>query len=186
MNKESLKQTIGSVPSIKLSLTLYVLTVILISIAGVVVFVVYGVEFQHFVIVEFLVQWGFICLPVVLVIWLWRFDYRETLNLNIPSRHTLIGTLLLAPSVCVILHQFLAWQMRIFPMPEELNKLVDVVRNHGQTKMGLVILFAWAAFSAPVCEELLYRGIMFSSLLRPGLFNPAFLRRALDYVTPLT
>jgi len=24
------------------------------------------------------------------------------------------------------------------------------------------------------------------SLLRPGLFNPAFLRRALDYVTPLT
>jgi len=166
VNKESSEKPLRSVPSIKLSLVLYVLTIILTSITGVVVFVFYGIEFQHFVILEFLVQWGFIFLPVVLVVRLWRFDYRETLNLSIPRLPPLIGTLLVAPSSCIILHQMLSWQMSILPMPDELNTMVEVVRGYGQTKTGFVILFAATAFSPPICEELLYRGILFSSLRR--------------------
>jgi sodium transport system permease protein len=166
MNKETSEKPLRSVPSIKLSLALYVLTIILTLITGVVVFAVYGIEFQHFVILEFVVQWGFIFLPVVLVVRLWRFDYRETLNLSIPRLPPLIGTLLVAPSSCIILHQMLSWQMSILPMPDELNTMVEVVRGYGQTKTGFAILFAGMAFSPPICEELLYRGILFSSLRR--------------------
>jgi sodium transport system permease protein len=165
MNKESSEKPLRSVPSIKLSLALYGMTVILISILGI-VFAVSGIEFQYFVILEFLVQWGVIFLPVVLVVRLWRFDYRETLNLSIPRLPPLIGTLLIAPSSCIILHQMLSWQISIVPMPDELNTMVDVVRGYGQTKTGFAILFAATAISPPICEELLYRGVLFSSLRR--------------------
>jgi sodium transport system permease protein len=167
MNKESSEKPMRPVPSIKLSLALYGMTFILMSIIGV-VFAVYGIEFQRFVILEFVAQWGFIFLPVVLVVRLWRFDYRETLNLSVPRLPPLIGTLLVAPSSCIILHQMLSWQMRILPMPDALNAMVEVVRGYGQTKTGFAILFAAMAFSPPICEELLYRGILFSSL-RPRL-----------------
>jgi len=165
MNEESSEKPLRSVPSIKLSLVLYVLTIILISILGI-VFAVSGIEFQYFVILEFVAQWGFIFLPVVLVVRLWRFDYRKTLNLSIPRLPPLIGTLLVAPSTCIILQQMLSWQMSILPMPDELNTVVEVVRGYGQTKTGFAILFAATAFSPPICEELLYRGVLFSSLSR--------------------
>jgi sodium transport system permease protein len=166
MNKESSEKPLRSIPSIKLSLALYGMTVLLASITGA-VFVVSGIKSMRIgFYLEFLVQWGFMFLPIVFVLRIWRYDLRESLNLNVPERAPLIGTLLIAPSSCIILHQMLSWQMSILPMPDELNALVEWVRGYGQTITGFVILFAVASFSAPICEELLFRGILFSSLRR--------------------
>ncbi|MHC4542723.1 MAG: lysostaphin resistance A-like protein [Planctomycetota bacterium] len=126
------------------------------SIMGVVL-VVSGNKSIHLGIsLEFLVQWGFI----------FRYDLRESLNLNVPEWAPLIGTLLIAPSSCIILHQVLSWQMSILPMPDMLNAMVEEIRDYGQTKTGFAILFAAMAISPPICEELLYRGVLFSSLRR--------------------
>jgi sodium transport system permease protein len=166
MNKESSEKPLRSVPSIKLSLALFGMTFILISIMGVVLVVSGNKSIPLGITLEFLVQWGFIFLPIVFVLRVWRYDLRESLNLNVPEWVPLIGTLLIAPSSCIILHQMLSWQMSILPMPNALNAFVEAIRGYGQTKTGFAILFATMAFSAPICEELLYRGILFSSLRR--------------------
>jgi sodium transport system permease protein len=166
MNKESSEKPLRSVPSIKLSLALYGMTLVLMSIMGVVL-VLSGIKSIHIgFCMEFLVQWGFMFLPIVIVLRAWRYDLRKSLSLNVPQRAPLIGTLLIAPSSCIIIHQILAWQMSILPMPDELNALVEGLRDLGQTKTGLAYLLALVAFSAPICEELLFRGILFSSLRR--------------------
>ncbi len=166
MNKISSEKPLRPVPSIKLSLALYGLTFVLMSIM-VVVLVVSGNTSIHLGIsLEFMVQWGFIFLPIVLVLRVGRYDFRESLNLNVPELEPLIGTLLVAPSSCIVLHHMLSWQMSILPMPDELNTLVEGFRSYGQTKTGFVILIALTGFSAPICEELLYRGVLYSSLRR--------------------
>ncbi|UCC98356.1 MAG: CPBP family intramembrane metalloprotease [Phycisphaerales bacterium] len=166
MDEGSSERPLRSVPSIKLSLALYGMTVVLMLIMGVVL-MVSGVKSMRFCFgLEFLAQWAFMFFPIVFVLRAWRYDLYKSLNLNVPEGVPLIGTLLVAPSSCIILHQMLAWQMSILPMPDELNALVEGVRGCGQTKTGFAILFALAAFSAPICEELLFRGILFSSLRR--------------------
>ncbi|MHC4728144.1 MAG: lysostaphin resistance A-like protein [Planctomycetota bacterium] len=166
MNKESSEKPLRSVPSIKVSLVLYGMTIVLATILGVVLVVSGNTSIRLGISLEFFVQWGFIFLPIVLVLRVWRYDIRKSLNLNVPERTPLIGILVLAPSSCIILHQMLAWQMSIFPMPDELNVLVEGVRDYGQTRTGLVFLLVVTAISPAICEEVLYRGILFSSLRR--------------------
>lgn len=142
------------------------MTFILVTLLGVVL-AVFGNESLHLAMcLEFLVQWGFIFLPIVVVLRVCRYDLRESLNLNIPEWAPLIGTLLIAPSSCIILFEMQSWQTRVLPMPAELNALVDVIRGIGQSNTGFVILIAAGAFSPAICEELLYRGVLFSSLRR--------------------
>jgi sodium transport system permease protein len=166
VNKESSEKPLRSVPSIKVSLVLYGMTIVLATILGVVLVVSGNTSIRLGISLEFFVQWGFIFLPIVLVLRVWRYDIRKSLNLNVPERTPLIGILVLAPSSCIILHQMLAWQMSIFPMPDELNVLVEGVRDYGQTRTGLVFLLVVTAISPAICEEVLYRGILFSSLRR--------------------
>jgi len=165
MNNRSPRTLSQSVPSIKLSLALYGMTFILMSILAVVL-VVSGNYSMHLGIrVDLIVQWGFIFLPIILVLRLRRYDLRESLNLNTLEWIPLIGTLLIAPSLCILLHQMLAWQTSIVPMPDVFNALLDEVRNYGQTRTGLFMLFV-VAISPAICEELLFRGILFSALSR--------------------
>jgi len=49
--------------------------------------------------------------------------------------------------------------------------------------MVVIDTSAWIEFLNDTGHEIVS---VLEYVLRPGLFNPAFLRRALDYVTPLT
>ena len=155
-----------SVPSIKLGLALYGLALILMLALGAVLAVSGNTSLQLGIGLELLTQWGFVFVPVVLLLWVGRYDVRESLYLNVPGRAALIGALLMAPSSCILLQQMHTWQTNLFPMPDELNALVEAVRNLGQTRAGLALLLAATALSPPICEELLYRGILLSSLRR--------------------
>ena len=155
-----------SVPSIKLALALYGMTFILMAILGVVLVVSGNESMRLGISLELLVQWGFIFFPIILVLRVRRYDLRESLNLYALEWRPLIGTLLIAPSSCIIFHQMLAWQMSILPMPDVLTALLDGVRDYGQTRTGFTVLFAATVISPCICEELLYRGVLFSALRR--------------------
>lgn len=126
--------SLRTVPSIKLSLAFYGMAIILMSITGVVLAVSGNQSVQLGISLEFLMQWGFIFLPIVFVLRVRRYDLRESLNLNVPEWVPLVSTLLVAPSSCIILHQMLAWQTGILPMPDELNTLIEGVRDVGKQK----------------------------------------------------
>jgi sodium transport system permease protein len=155
-----------SVPSIGLSLAFYGLALILVLILSTVLAVSGHTSLQLGIALELLAQWGFLFVPIVLLLWIRRYNIRKSLYLNVPARPALIATLLMAPSSCILLQQMYTWQTSLFPVPDDLNALVEAVRNLGQTKMGFAVLFAATALSPPICEELLYRGILLSSLRR--------------------
>jgi len=136
------------------------------SILGVVLVVSGNKSMRLGISLELLVQWGFIFFPIILVLRVWRYDLRESLNLNALAWRPLIGILLIAPSSCIILHQMLAWQMSVLPMPDVLTALIDGVRDYGQTRTGFTMLFTATVISPCICEELLYRGVLFSALRR--------------------
>jgi membrane protease YdiL (CAAX protease family) len=155
-----------SAPSFRLSLAIYALAMVLMLILSTVLAVSGHMSLQLGIGLELLAQWGFVFVPLVLLLWLGRYNVRKSLYLSVPKRPALIATLLMAPSSCILLQQMHTWQTILFPMPEELNAMVEAARSLAQTRTGLALLLSATVLSPPVCEELLYRGILLSSLRR--------------------
>ena len=148
-----------------MALALYALTIVLMMSYCIAMYLFMNAEgLDYLVWGEAIAQWAFIFFPVIAILWYRRIDFVETLSLRRPSMIRIAGAILIAVGMSVILHQLLAWQTRIVPIPEELDALVSKVHGVGSSLMGFVILLIAFAVSPAVCEELLYRGVLVASL----------------------
>ena len=154
-----------SAPTIKMALALYALTIVLMmSYCMAMYLFMNAAVLDYLVLSEPIAQWAFIFFPVMAILWYRRIDFGETLSLRRPSMIRISGAILIAVGMSVVLHQLFAWQTRIVPIPEELDALVSKVHVIANSPMGFIILLVAFAVSPAVCEELLYRGVLVSSL----------------------
>jgi sodium transport system permease protein len=109
------------------------------------------------------VQLGFFLLPVILTVALSGASPRETLALRMPPLRALLGAVLAGVSVGIVVAAF---AVRLVPMPTSFSqKLGEALMLDG---LPFWALFACIALLPALCEEAVFRGLLFSGLLRVG------------------
>jgi len=110
-----------------------------------------------------LTQYGFFLLPATGLVLLFGFSARETLALRLPSPRGALAAVVLGLSAWAVAIGFL---LRLVPVPESLAKgLGDFLLLNGRPFYVVFLLFA---LTPAICEELLFRGLLFSGLRRLG------------------
>jgi sodium transport system permease protein len=108
-------------------------------------------------------QLGLFLLPALAVVLGFGFSPRATFALRAPSPRAALGALLVGLSGWIVAGGIVT---RLLPPPEEVSKeLTRLVLLDGRP-LPLVLLLA--AVLPAVCEELLFRGLLFSGLRRLG------------------
>lgn len=112
-------------------------------------------------------QWGLFFPVVILAIWYNKVDFKKTLSLKKFNVAGLLGTLLLVPGGFLSMIWLNQLQFTIFP------EWLDMAEKF-ESMIGLNPVFAFfvLAVTPGVCEELIFRGILLSSLKER--FSPAF------------
>ena len=113
-------------------------------------------------------EWVFILLPVVGILWFYKINLRETLSLKQPKLYEPILALLLIVASNIIVMRLGIEQSKYLPMPEALSKLAETMMSTDHSWPATLKLIFAIAFSAAVCEEILFRGAVFSGLNKPG------------------
>ena len=108
-------------------------------------------------------QLGMFLLPTLVLVLGFGFSARETLALRLPPWRGALGALLVGLSGGVVAAGFL---VRLLPPPPELAKELGKVVLLDGAPLPLVLLLT--AVMPAVCEELLFRGLLFSGLRRLG------------------
>ncbi len=109
-------------------------------------------------------QWMLILPVAVLIPWFFKVRLASCLNLQTPTPGAFGATLLMAPSVTILLLQLGAWHNRTFPMPQEMADIMAGLFKTQETGVGVWALLAIIALSPAICEELLFRGALLSGL----------------------
>ena len=110
-----------------------------------------------------LTQYGFFLLPAVGVVVLFGFSARETLALRLPSLRGALAAVVLGLSAWAVAIGLL---LRLVPVPESLAKsLGDLLLLNGKPFALVFVLFA---LTPAICEELLFRGLLFAGLRKLG------------------
>ena len=109
------------------------------------------------------VQYGLMLLPTLGLALLAGFALRPTLGLRPPPLRSVIAALLIGPSASVVVVAL----VHVFaPVPERFARaLSDALLLDGQP---LWVLLLALAVTPAICEELLFRGLVFSGLRRLG------------------
>lgn len=108
-------------------------------------------------------QLGFFLLPTLALVIGFGYAPRETLGLRPASARGLAGALLLGLSAWAVIGGTV---LRWFPAPEPLaRELRDLVLLGGQPYPVVLLLIA---VTPAVCEELLFRGLVYAGLRRAG------------------
>jgi sodium transport system permease protein len=127
----------------------------------------------HFALL--LLQYGGFLLPALAVVWLFGFDVRRTLGLSRPP--------LAAVGLAVVLGAT-AWLFaggvvsRLLPPPESLTRALQRLIQLGDEPMPLWVVWLVLGLTPGVCEEVFFRGLIFSGMRRLGAW-PAVLVTAL-------
>jgi sodium transport system permease protein len=110
-------------------------------------------------------QWGLLALPAVLFAVLGPYDARRTLALNPVRPRTLLGALLVALGAMPV-GWALGWlQLQYFEIPRELAETLLRITTAADPGRLAWLLFL-VALTPAVCEELVFRGVLFQSLAR--------------------
>jgi len=112
----------------------------------------------------FLTEWVLIFAPVLAAIWFFKVDLRKSLNLTSFSFFRLIGSLFFifgALSVTTIVAHY---QMKFFPESVEISESIEKLLNIHTRDLHPIWGYIIFAFSPAVCEEILFRGVILSSL----------------------
>ncbi|WP_437288841.1 ABC transporter permease subunit/CPBP intramembrane protease [Sorangium sp. So ce406] len=108
-------------------------------------------------------QVGFFLLPTLALVAGFGYAPRATLGLRAPSARGLAGALLLGVSAWIALGGTV---LRWFPAPERFaRELGELVLLGGQPYLVVLLL---VAVTPAVCEELLFRGLVYAGLRRAG------------------
>ncbi len=124
-------------------------------------------------------QWGLLLLPVLLMAWLGRLDWRASFRLRLPRGRALLAAIALAPSAWILglaISSLSAW---IFPSTEifaqEMQKLFSEELK-GQPLWLLLLAFA---LTPALCEEAVFRGLLLSGAEKLGRWRALLLNAAL-------
>ncbi|MCA9524018.1 MAG: CPBP family intramembrane metalloprotease [Myxococcales bacterium] len=111
-------------------------------------------------------QYLLLALPVVLLLVVRRADPVDALALRLPSWRGVAGVVALGLSSWVILVGWQELQNRVLPLPRELLRGLDGLVELPRTPQGIALLFFGVALTPAICEELVFRGLLFSALAR--------------------
>ncbi len=120
-------------------------------------------------------QYGGFLLPTLGLIALFGFDWRSTLALRRPPLAALLVALALGASAWLFAGGVVA---RLLPPPESLTRAMERFLQLGDQPMPLWVVWLVLGVTPAICEELFFRGLVFSGLRRLGAW-PAVLLSAL-------
>jgi len=110
-------------------------------------------------------EWGLLFVPAMLLALAGPFDARRTLALRRPSARGLAGALLLALGGIPV-GWAIGWaQMQYFEVPKELFSGLEALVT-ATSLPRFVWLMLLVAITPAVCEEVVFRGVLFQSLAR--------------------
>ena len=110
-------------------------------------------------------EWALLALPAVLFAALGPYDARRTLALKPVSPKTLLGALLVALGAMPV-GWALGWlQLQYFEIPRDLAETLLKITTAADPGRLAWLLFL-VALTPAVCEELVFRGVLFQSLAR--------------------
>jgi len=105
-----------------------------------------------------------VLVPALFYLRLLELPLRPTLNLRRPAASSLVGSLLMGSSVWYLfVVSILPWQNRILPPSEEFLKLRESLFTVPETAAGWAFLWACAALTPAICEEVFFRGVLLHS-----------------------
>jgi sodium transport system permease protein len=108
-------------------------------------------------------EWGLLLVPTLALLFLGPFDARRTLALRRPSARSLAGALLVALGG-IPLGWAIGWvQLQFFHVPQELVGTLEKLVTATDLPRFLWLLLLVAVTPA-VCEEAVFRGVLFQSL----------------------
>lgn len=109
-------------------------------------------------------QWLFLLLPTLALVAITRGNWRETLALRMPGVASL-GVVTVATGAWIVLQsQFFVWQQRVLPFPDALRE--EMERLFTTPDLSVWALLFIIAVTPAICEEVLFRGAILSSLRR--------------------
>lgn len=120
-------------------------------------------------------QYGGFLVPVLATVWLFGFDPRRTLALRRPSAVALAAAVVLGASAWLFAGGVVA---RLLPPPESLTKAMQRFLQLGDAPMPLWVVWLVLGVTPGICEELVFRGLLFAGFRRLGPW-PAILLSAL-------
>lgn len=123
-------------------------------------------QLRHLIGGLILSQYLLLALPVGVLVVVRRVDAVEALSLRAPSLRGLLGVIALGLSSWVILSGWQELQNLFLPLPSELLRGLDRLFDVPKGVAGIALLFFSVAITPAICEELVFRGVLFSSLGR--------------------
>ncbi len=122
-----------------------------------------------------ILQYGGFLLPTLGLIALFGFDWRRTLAWRRPPAAAVLVALVLGASAWLFAGGVVA---RLLPPPESLTRAMERFLLLGDEPMPLWVVWLVLGVTPAICEELFFRGLVFSGLRRLGAW-PAVLLSAL-------
>jgi sodium transport system permease protein len=120
-------------------------------------------------------QYGGFLLPTLGMVALFGFDWRRTLGLQRPALVAVAAAVALGCSAWLFAGGAVA---RLLPPPESLTRAMERFIQLGDQPMPLWVVWLVLGVTPGICEELFFRGLVFSGLRRLGAW-PAVLGSAL-------
>jgi sodium transport system permease protein len=120
-------------------------------------------------------QYGGFLLPTLGIVALFGFDWRRTLALHRPPVLAVIAAAGLGATAWLFAGGAVS---RLLPPPESLTRAMQRLIQLGDDPLPLWVVWLVIAVTPAICEELLFRGLIFSGLRRLGAW-PAVLLSAL-------
>jgi sodium transport system permease protein len=111
-------------------------------------------------------QWVLLLLPVLGFLVYTKIDLKEALSLRAPQVSAFFPVLLVTCAWVPMIIQAGVWHNRVFPMPEEMEAALNALFVTESGTPNLIMLLAVIAVSPAICEEVLFRGAVFSGLRR--------------------
>ncbi|HMP82799.1 MAG TPA: ABC transporter permease subunit/CPBP intramembrane protease [Verrucomicrobiota bacterium] len=109
--------------------------------------------------------YGALLLPVIVAMLIKRLPPRTTLSLKLPHWRSVVGSILVGATGAVAVAGIV---LRILPAPESVMEDLKYFLMLGDPPAPLWLLWIVLALSPAVCEELLFRGLIFSGFRKYG------------------
>lgn len=120
-------------------------------------------------------QLGGFLLPAIAAVWLFGFDWRRTFGVARPRLSAIAIAVLLGATAWLFAGGLVA---RLLPPPESLTRAMQRFIQLGDAPMPVWVVWLVLGVVPGLCEELVFRGLIFSGLRRLGPW-PAVLVSAL-------
>jgi sodium transport system permease protein len=110
-------------------------------------------------------QYGFFLLPTLALAVAMRFSPRETFSLRLPHWRGVLAAVLMGFSGWAVISGL---AIRLLPPPDSLVRAMEKILLLGEKPAPLWVLWLAVGVTPAICEESLFRGLIFSGLRRLG------------------